>query len=437
MDRSQGRNAYRRQLVEAINELLLPQIFSQFPQHGNTQWSPQKVLWVSLLMNWLPGATLSERFRAARELTKLVHRRWSLPGSFSGFVEAQIHWWPMLWPVLCQRLRPDEGFGDSWLLMGWLVLAVDGSRFECPRTKENEAGLECAGREKTSPQIFQTTLQHVGTGLPWDMRLGPGTDSERRHLDQMLPGLPPQTLLTADAGFISYDLGVWLCRNNHTFVLRVGGNFTLLERLGWEQEEQGKTVYLWPLDRQNQPPLVLRKVQFPSPGGLPVVLLTNEFDETRLSDETTRAIYSARWGIELHYRMVKQTWGFRELLSRTPKTALNEQYWRMMSLWVLQRLAAKQLQAVGQDPRQYSGAQARRMIREFLQDLQQGASGKCLRKRLQLARTDDYRRKGPKTTRIWPRKKNDKPPQPPKIRSATEAEIQKAKQFEFSFRLRC
>ena len=437
MDRSRGRNALRRQFVEAINELFPPRIFSRFELHGNAGWSPQKLLWVTLLMNWMAGDTLSERFRAARKLVQLVHPRWQLPIRYSGFVEAQVRWWPMVWPVFCRQLRPDERFDDAWRVMGWLVLAVDGSRFECPRTSANEEGLECAGREKTGPQIFQTTLQHVGTGLLWDMRLGPGTDSERRHLDQMLPDLPPQSLLTADAGFLSYDLGVWLCQNHHTFVLRVGGNFTLLENLGWHREETGQTVYLWPQDRRKQSPLVLRKLQFCSPGGLPVVLLTNELDETRLSDKTMREIYSARWGIELYYRMFKQTWGFACLASRTPQTALNEQRWRIVSLWVVQHMVARQLHAVGKDPRRFSGAQARQTIRDFLQDLQQGNSGKPLRHRLQLARTDDYRRTGPKTTRAWPRKKNDQPPQPPKTRPATKAEIQKAKQLGFLLRLVC
>lgn len=437
MNPSTGRNAHRRQFVETINDLFPPQMFSQCPLHGNAGWTPQKLLWVGLLMNWLAGATLSERFRAARKLVKRIHPRWDLPIESSGFVAAQLRWWPILWPLLCRRLRPDEGFGEAWRLMGWLVLAVDGSRFECPRTTANEAGLECAGREKTSPQIFQTTLQHVGTGLPWDMRLGPGTDSERRHLDQMLPDLPPQALLTADAGFLSYELGASLCRNQRTFVLRVGGNFTLLENLGWEHEETERTVYLWPRDCRKQPPLVLRKLQFRSPNGLPVVLLTNELDAARLSDETMKTIYAARWGIELYYRMFKQTWGFGRLLSRTPQTALNEQRWRIVSLWVLQRLVAKALHAAGKDPRRFSGAQSRRIIRDFLQDLQQGTSSKSLRARLQLARTDEYRRKGPKTTRVWPRKKKDQPPQPPKIRPATAAEIGKAKQLNFLFRLVC
>lgn len=437
MNRSQGRGAYRRQFVEALNGLFPPQMFAQFALRGNAGWSAQKVLWVSLLMNWLPGTTLAERFRAARRLVRFVQPRWSVPTAFSGFVEAQQRWGPLLWQTLCQRLRASKGFDDAWLVMGWLVLAVDGSRFECPRTTENEEGLRCAGREKTSPQIFQTTLQHVGTGLPWDMRLGPGTDSERRHLDDMLRDLPPWALLTADAGFISYELCVWLCRNSHTFVLRVGGNFTLLENLGWEHEQCGKTVYLWPQNCRNQPPIVLRQLRFLSPGGLPVVLLTNELDETRLSDDAMQVIYAARWGIELYYRDFKQTWEFRQLLSRTPETALNEQRWRIVAHWALQRLVAKSLHDAGKNPRHYSGAQARLMIREFLQDLQQGASGPSLQKRLQQARRDDYKRTGPKATRIWPRKKTDQPPQPPKIRLATPAEIEKTKQLGFQTRLNC
>lgn len=420
-----------------INERFPPQMFAQWTQHGNAEWSPQKVLWVSLVMNWMAGATLSERFRAARKLVRLVQPRWRLPAAFSGFVDAQQRCQPLLLPLLYGRLRAQEGFGDAWRVVGWLVLAVDGSRFECPRTTANEEGLQCAGREKTCPQIFQTTLQHVGTGLPWDVRLGPGTDSERRHLDQMLGELPPQSLLTADAGFISYDLCAWLCQNCHTFVLRVGGNITLLENLGWEHEQHGRTVYLWPQDCRNQPPVVLRQLQFCSPGGFPVVLLTNEPDEARLSDEAMRAIYAARWGIETYYRTFKQTWDFRQLQSRTPQRALNEQHWRIVALWTLQHLVARALHADGRDPRRYSAAAARRMIREFLQDLSQGASGPSLRQRFQQARTDDYKRKGAKVTRNWPRKKKDQPPQPPKIRLATPAEIQKCKQLDFITRLVC
>jgi hypothetical protein len=414
-----------------MDELFPPKIFRGLPCSGKTVWTPRKLVWVSLIMNWLPGKTLGERFSAARHFVKFVQPHWEVPVAYSGFVTAQVRWWPLLGPVLQAALRPGVSFGSYWRVFGWLVLAVDGTRVECPRTTANEEGLKCAGREKTCPQVFQTTLQHVGTGLPWDVRLGPGTDSERRHLDDMLRDLPAQCLLTADAGFISYELCRWLCQNAHPFVMRVGGNITLLTGLGWEydREEGDKgSVYLWPKEKRDGPAVRLRAVRFNSTGGLPVVLLTN-VDSQRLPDEAVREIYKLRWGIELYYRTMKQTWGFAKLESRTPATTLNEQWWRVVSLWALQKLTAVKLQAQGKDPANLSGATVRRQIREFLQMLEQNRTGPPLEKRLGNACKDNYRRSGPKQTRLWPRKKHETPPKPPKQRAANEQEIQQAKRL--------
>ncbi|MGE0376394.1 MAG: hypothetical protein AB7I48_28695 [Planctomycetaceae bacterium] len=118
MTRSQGRKASRRQFVEFMNELFPPQSCARFAQHGNGRWSAQRVLWVSIVMNWLPGKTMAERFCAARKLVKFVHPRWTLPSAWSGFVEAQQRCWPLLWPMLCRRLRPDESFGAAWRVSG-------------------------------------------------------------------------------------------------------------------------------------------------------------------------------------------------------------------------------------------------------------------------------------------------------------------------------
>src|SRR4029453_634829 len=114
--------------------------------------------------------------------------------------------------------------------------AADGSRLECPRTAANEAGLGCAGKRKTGPQLFLTTLWHMGTGLPWAFRIGPGTASERRHLEAMLPELPRQALVIADAGFTGYDLYRRLLAAQMNFLLRVGANVQLLRKLGSVRE---------------------------------------------------------------------------------------------------------------------------------------------------------------------------------------------------------
>ena len=80
------------------------------------------------------------------------------------------------------------------------------SRLECLRAKANER----VRKEHATPRLFQTTV--------WAFRIGPGTDSERRHLDARFSMLPTGSPLTADAGFISYELCAELLRRSVHFV---------------------------------------------------------------------------------------------------------------------------------------------------------------------------------------------------------------------------
>ena len=59
----------------------------------------------------------------------------------------------------------------------------------------------------------------------------------RDHLAEMLAGLPEQTLLTADAGFISYALCSQLIDEKRFFILRIGGNKTLIEQLDENEQD--------------------------------------------------------------------------------------------------------------------------------------------------------------------------------------------------------
>jgi len=186
---------------------------------------------------------------------------------------------------------------------------------------------------------------------------------------------------------------------------------------------------LWPQNSQSHPPLKLRRVCFPSSGTN--VLDAEVLSDEVLSDEAAQVISQSRWGIEVDFRHLKQTMGFTTVHSRTPATALNEQHWKLISFWVLQRITVTHQLAAGQNPRRFSAAQARREIRDVLQLMQQGQRGKSLAQRCLTAQTDTDQRHGPKTTRVWPRKKHDKPPQPPKTRPATTNEIQRAKRLGF------
>ncbi len=78
----------------------------------------------------------------------------------------------------------------------------------------------------------------------------------------MLPQLPAESMLVADAGFTGYELLTSLTQQaGHAFLIRVGSNVRLLRKLGYDMEESESTVYLWPQDQRHQPPLALRLIR--------------------------------------------------------------------------------------------------------------------------------------------------------------------------------
>ena len=122
--------------------------------------------------------------------------------------------------VASLRVSLQQLANRQWRWRGWVVLGVDGSRINCPRTNENKKALGCAGREKTGPQLLLTTVYHIATGVVWSWRRGGSEDSERAQLRDMLCELPGNTLLVADAGFVGYDImqpfeerGAFLCHS--------------------------------------------------------------------------------------------------------------------------------------------------------------------------------------------------------------------------------
>jgi len=204
-----------------------------------------------------------------------------------GWCDAQLQYIGVIQPALAKRLREQmrQFAGQHWLREGWCAFAADGSRVECPRTDANKEGLGCAGRKKTGPQLFLTTLWHMGTGLPWDYRIGPGTDSERNHVRDMLGDLPAHSLLIADAGFTGYDLLRSIIQAGHSFLIRVGSNVHLLKELGYVEWQGPDTVYLWPEEHHDKlPPVVLRLLVLQR-GKQKMYLLTNVFSEEALTQE--------------------------------------------------------------------------------------------------------------------------------------------------------
>jgi hypothetical protein len=77
-------------------------------------------------------------------------------------------------------------------------------RRQAKRTKKRPRSAsaraqQAKAKKADSPQLALTLLFHVLLRLPWDWRIGSSDTSEREHLRDMIPHLPADALIVADA----------------------------------------------------------------------------------------------------------------------------------------------------------------------------------------------------------------------------------------------
>jgi Transposase DDE domain len=438
--------------------------------HGLATWKPRMLAAAALFWAISEQANLTERFELSRKIVNKVFRWQPSPGtSYQGFMKMLRKWHVelMLAIVPDVRAKMKEVLPGQWEIAGYVVFAGDGSRIELARTESLEEAFSpkrarkqngkrkkgkrgrrgrahaCAKRRRAkkqsdasvnkkanSPQMWLTLLWHVGSGLPWAWRSGPSDSSERGHLQEMLAELPENSLITADAGFIGYDFWTSILEGGHNFVIRVGGNVSLLRKLGYAREYD-HVVYLWPdqAAKKKQPPLVLRLIVIHN-GRHPVYLVTN-LTKTQLSDQQAATIYGVRWGIELFFRTFKQTFGRRKLRSHKAENAKLELDWSLLGLWCVCLLGQRELAESGQTPSRLSPAAAIRAVQRTLRDyrLRPESCDENLWSQLRIALLDDYDRSSSKTSRNYPRKKKRERIGNPKITNATKQQINQAKEL--------
>lgn len=420
---------YHKQLLHAMGQYLPHRGLPLQTKDRRVRWSDRILVITAVLMVWSGASAALDAFHEAREGVVSMYKTRRRPGGcLSGLLARLRTSTARVLKVLVPALRKAtrDVAGDVWYWREWILLAVDGSRINCPRTRSNEQAFGCAGRKKTGPQQFLTTVFHVPTGLIWDWRRGRGTTAERTHLRRMIPNLPAHTLLLADAGFTGFDLLKALLAEDHDFLIRVGANVKLLRKLGYFVREYDQIVYLWPLDKRNEEPLVLRLIRVHD-GRKQQCLLTSVLDPKRLSDSHGAQLYRRRWMVEVSFRSLKQTMGKRKMLSTSAKNAEVELDWAVVGLWLLSLMGVGQ--AAPADRHRLSVSQALRTVRRWMRSPDArppaGGIGEALRKCL----VDQYARTSSKRARNWPHKKREKPPGVPNIRTATKAEALKAQEI--------
>lgn len=439
-------------LLQALSWLLGSVDFHALCFRADCTWLPLQLAATALLWAWSDELTLGERFFAAHRLAEHLYQPdRPFAGSVQAFQKMLVRWTVVF--VTCLqaafRDRMQTALAADWLVHGFVLFGVDGSRFELPRTQSNEAAYSpppeprpgknrqrkkpydaAHDKKATVPLMWLTLLWHVGTGLPWAWRTGSSDSSERVHWREMLTELPVPALIVADAGFIGYDILRSVLDSGREVIVRVGSNVRLLSELGW-CKQIGSTVYLWPdhAAQRRQPPLVLRLVVSQA-GKYPVYLVTS-VKTARLSDRQVIDIYRRRWGLELFYRHFKQTYDRRKLRSASAAHAELEMQWSLLGLWAMALYTQVELQKKNLNPQQLSVAKVlkafRRMQRDYLHPVKANCS---LNELLHQAVRDTYQRRN-KASRNYPRKKRPDPPAgAPRISVASKSQVERAQQIK-------
>lgn len=383
-------------------------------------WASVAVAVVWLFQSFSRGASLEERFENARRWIRTLVPRARRRTTYQGFVKA-LRRSPLLpeWIAAAFRERLREESGPGWTIAGWVPLAMDGTRFECPRSRSCQRAFRLASRPKSAPQLALVSLWHLGLHAWFDFRVAPARVGERTLVRDLSDGLPRRTLLVGDAGFIGYEFCEELLRRGASFVLRVGSNVTLLSELGeWSFVERG-VVHLWPRHQRRRRPLALRLL-IVGRGKKKVYLATNVLDSLALSKKQAATFYRQRWGIETAYRSMKQTLGRRTLRSRAADLTKLELVGIVLGHWALALLALK-ARGAKLATRGWSTAKAAAAIRAALTEGVTRTAWHAAWRRILL--TPIKRRGVKKRRQEWAKAKHDPPCGAPTIRPANLSEL--------------
>jgi IS4 transposase len=440
-----------RDIAKILNELFPEKLFNDIKHRSTAFWTPRLLAMAAILWMVCGEATIVIAFQSAFDiLCTALDNITKTNASYQGFTGQLAKYQSQLMKVIIPHLRnlTKIKLAKFWKIGSWLIIAADGTRETVARNKELQSQFaprkkkrrrrsrswikkhtsrkvkkqSKKDREKkaSTPFLGLTLFYHVVTGLPWDWRFGPSDASERDHAIEMAKSLPNDALLVADAGFIGYDFWSSLMNSHVRFLVRVGANVHLLTKLGYAREDKD-TVYLWPNNKQDLPPLKLRLLKIHD--GKKMIYLVTNTQSSELTDNEAHEIYRRRWCIEVFFRTFKQTFDKRKLKCMASTNVALELEWSLIALWVM-CLYGKEEIGKRYEISRLSPANAIRAFAKTCREYRcEPKDNSCrLRNRLAEAVIDDYHRKNAKTNRDYPRKSQRSPTGIPNVKNATKTQ---------------
>lgn len=445
-------------VLRSVFDWLFLGLFNETRFHGNVKWKPESLVQQALIWAWQETPNVTDSFDVTLEACEVLGIKKGAR-TYTAFLDALVRYQRVFSDRLRQRFQTlaEQVAGRFWRQDGWVLLAFDGSRATTPRTASNERafcapnygkgstakyrkkkskGMRLLKNEKNKPQpqepqLWITMVWHMGLRLPWTWRLGPSNSSERQHVTDMLgeEDFPKNTLFCGDAGFVGYDFWHSILDTGQDFLVRVGGNVSLLsEQVDFHQLRDNR-VLCWPKNKRSKfEPLELRLVKVII-GKTKMWMLTSVLDKKNLSKKQIVRTYKARWGVEVEFRGLKQTIDKAKLRCRNSERVYVEMDWSIRAMAIAELLAFREqiddsdrgkVSRREYDPKDRSLSQTIRALRRCLRLLHsRSASNNDLLVHLSKARVQRYQAQTSKKARYRPPNPDKKPLGAPKINRIT------------------
>ena len=473
-NRKRGRKERQRNKTifrTLVNELIPEgELFSEYRFHGNIKWTPERLCQQALIWSWQDTKNVTDAFEQTGEICEELGIK-NIANTYTAFMNALDGYTETFAPRLRQHFQAlaEEWGGRFWRDNDWVLMGFDGSRATTPRTVSNEKAF-CApnyGVGKTAkyrkkktkgmrrrknkknkpqpqaPQVWITMMWHMGLRLPWTWRLGPSNSSERGHVVEMLnqEKFPEKTLFCGDAGFVGYPLWKAIVDAQRDFLVRVGGNVSLLSETADVKRKNGGIVLCWPKGKMKSgaKPLRLRLVRVKI-GKTKMWMLTSVLSRKKLSNKKIVRYYKMRWGVEVEFRGLKQTIDKRNLRCRNSDRVYVELDWSIRAMAFAELIALREQipdeqesqreDVSSYDTKDRSLANTMRALRTCMRNLNKYADPRQnLLYQLSRALVQKYNNRTDKKARYRPKNPDKKPLGEPTIRKLNREEREKLRKI--------
>lgn len=422
-------------LLDHVREILTPAVWKRARQatprrRALPRWDLQPLVLVMTAMTWAAGESQLEKFETARGFYVACHAARKRPGkTLEGFQKALGRVPMRSFRALAAGVRAvlRGRLADRLIVDGFEPMGCDGSRVECPRSAQLEARLGRAGKAGAAPTVWVTAFVHLGSGVLWSWRIGPGAAAEQEHLRHLLATLSPRALIVCDAAYMGYELVRTIVGGGRSFLFRMSSRVHLYtpERATLQDWTEGPVLY-WPRYAQEQGagPVFCRLIRVPAKGRVKhdVWLLTDVVDPDRLPAAAAAKFYRWRWRNEGVFRIYKRTINKMKLSSRTVRLVHREAELSLLATQLLLAHADLALRPETQAAADEPVVSPRKVLLEIRREMHERAERRraSYRHRLRGCGVDPRKQTSAKATREWPRRKPHEPPRPPVLHTLSE-----------------